>query len=97
MARDLDIVNLVENLVVGEFSRDAVIGVRARRNLDRDGDSLIWLDILLRDGVMPLDPRVTLPLNLAIRRAIEDVRETADPVVSYFPVSEYRQAYPEAA
>ena len=97
MANDAEILSVVEALAVDQFSRKAIEGVRARRDLDGDGDPIIWIDFLMRDGVMPLDPKVTLPFRSTVRQAVRDLGEIAFPIPSFYPISEYRRIRPEAA
>lgn len=97
MANDAEILKSVEALAVDQFSRKGIEGVRMRRDLDGDGDPIIWIDILMRDGVMPLDPNVTLSFRSTIRQAMRDLGETAYPIPSFYPISEYRRIRPEAA
>ena len=97
MATEAQISKTVEALAVHQFSRCAIEGVRVRRDLDGEGDPIIWIDVLMRDGVMPLDPKVTLPFRTTIREAIRDLGEISHPIPSFYPISEYRRIRPEAA
>lgn len=88
---------MVRDMALAAFTADVVQDVDCRRGEDHVGDPVVWTTIVVRDGRTPIGAQKTLPFGSAVSDAFREVGETAYPILSYVPVSEFRGVYPAAA
>lgn len=67
-----------------------IVRVRLKRDIDRDGDPIIWVKIVVTRGFMALDPKRTIPFGPLLRTKLWDIEEPAAPVLIYVVEDEDR-------
>ncbi|KQT53978.1 MULTISPECIES: hypothetical protein [unclassified Aureimonas] len=92
-----DLEEAVKALALDVFTSDVVERVDFRPDEDHVGDPVVWVTILVRDGRMPLGAAKTFPFGGRVADAFRRSGETAYPILSFVPVSEFRGVYPAAA
>lgn len=87
----------VKEMAIETFSAEAIRDVRCHRDEEHVYGPVVWVHFVVADGKMPFEPDVSLTFGVRLRLAFDDWGETAIPVTSFYPESEYKALYPAAA
>jgi hypothetical protein len=83
---------VIETSLAEEFAHLGVTAIDVREDEDRDGDRILWVDVIYKNGGKTVDVKPLRHVVGKLRSALQEIQEDGFPVISYIDQKEWTKS-----